>query len=190
MKRIPLALACLAFAGVAFAQSATRNDAEPMFFPKDSFYGYAQFDLAPPHNEPDPNICTANAADYGGKNAPCTAFARYMLSGYLEMHPFGRGLFRRVFGFWTPNVLFGKNLPQTLYTWSFDAIGMETSWGGGINLPKGFELRVTQHFLFTRFGSRDKYLGKADLGVNGPYGRYNVIGVRKYFGTRRYAGGE
>ena len=28
--------------------------------------------------------------------------------------------------------------------------------------------------------------GSADLGPNGPWGRYNAIGVRKSFGTRRW----
>ena len=61
---------------------------------------------------------------------------------------------------------------------------MERSWGAGIYLGKGFEMRVTQHFLFSRFGARDRNLGAADLGPNGPWGRYNMIGVRKYFGQR------
>jgi hypothetical protein len=82
--------------------------------------------------------------------------------------------------------MFGKNVPQSLYTWSLDAIGLEKSWGVGIYLGKGFEMRWTQHFLFSRFGARDKNLGPADLGTDGPYGRYNMIGVRKFFGTRRY----
>jgi len=109
-----------------------------------------------------------------------------MISGYTELWPFGRGQFRRFFLFGDSRFLFGKNLPQTLYTWSFSAIGLEQSWGGGIYLGKGFEMRVTQHFLFTRFGMRDRNLGAADLGPNGPWGRYNAIGVRKYFGERRY----
>ena len=41
---------------------------ERMFFPKDWYWGWAQFDLAPPHNEVDPNMCAANAGQYGGKN--------------------------------------------------------------------------------------------------------------------------
>jgi len=98
----------------------------------------------------------------------------------------GRGQFRRFFLFGDSHFLFGKNVPQNLYTWSFSAIGLEQSWGGGIYLGKGFEMRVTQHFLFTRFGVRDRNLGPADLGPNGPWGRYNAIGVRKYFGERRY----
>jgi hypothetical protein len=113
-------------------------------------------------------------------------FARYMLSGLLEVRPFGRGQLRRFMLWGEPRFLFGKNSPQTLYTWSPDAIGVEHSWGAAIYMGKGFEMRVTQHFLFDRFGARSRYLGQADLGANGPWGRYNTIGVRKYFGTRRW----
>jgi len=41
---------------------------ERMFFPRDMLWGWAQFDLAPPHNEIDPNICAGNAGQYGGVN--------------------------------------------------------------------------------------------------------------------------
>jgi hypothetical protein len=168
------------------AQQANPKAQERMFLPSDTFYGYAQFDLAPPHNEIDPNLCRSDARSFGGANAPCNAFARYMFSGLLEVRPFGRGQFRRFMLFGEPRFLFGKNLPQTLYTWSFDAIGVEHSWGAAIYLGKGFEMRVTQHFLFDRFGARDRNLGAADLGPNGPWGRYNAIGVRKSFGIRRW----
>jgi hypothetical protein len=187
MKRLLWIFLCLAMTGAAGAQEpAVRQTPDRMFFPHDMFWGYAQFDLAPPHNEIDPNLCAGNAGQYGGANAPCNLFARYMLSGYVEVRPFGRGQFRRFLLFGEPSFLFGKTVPQHLYTWSPDAIGLEKSWGLGVYLGKGFELRVTQHFLFTRLGARDKNLGPADLGSNGPWGRYNAIGVRKYFGTRRY----
>jgi len=175
-----ITLACLG----SYAQQPNPSGSERMFLPSDTFWGYAQFDIAPPHNEIDPNICRADAGTFGGVNAPCTAFARYMLSGLLEARPFGRGPLRRFMLFGEPRFLFGKNLPHTLYTWSPDAIGWERSWGAGIEIGRGFEMRVTQHFLFQRFGARDRYLGPADLGLNGPWGRYNVIGVRKYFGHR------
>lgn len=157
-----------------------------LFFPHDMFWGWAQFDLAPPHNEIDPNLCAATARDFGGANAPCSMFARYMLSGMLEVRPFGRTQLRRFMLWGEPSFLFGKNVPQALYTWSPDAIGIEHSWGVGIYIAKGFEFRVTQHFLFDRLGARDKFLGPADLGSNGPWGRYNAVGLRKYFGTRRW----
>ncbi|HWZ79374.1 MAG TPA: hypothetical protein VNX87_22730 [Candidatus Sulfotelmatobacter sp.] len=157
-----------------------------MFFPKDMLWGWAQFDLAPPHNEIDPNLCAGNSYVDGGANAPCNMFARYMLSGILEVRPFGRGPLRRFMVFGAPAFLFGKNVPKTLYTWSPDAIGIEHSWGVGIYMTRGFEFRVTQHFLFDRLGARNKNLGVADLGNNGPWGRYVSLGVRKTFGTRRW----
>jgi hypothetical protein len=186
MKR----LLCVVFlmAGMVWGQGkVTEDDSDGRFFlPRDTFYGFAQFDVAPPHNEIDPNLCAAKAGDFGGVNAPCSEFARYMISGLLEVRPFGRGQLRRFMLFGEPKFLFGKNIPQTLYTWSWDAIGIEHSWGAAIYLTRGFELRVTQHFLFDRLGARDRDLGAADLGPNGPWGRYNTIGVRKYFGTRRW----
>ncbi len=157
-----------------------------MFFPHDMFWGWAQVDLAPPHNEVDPNLCSGDVKNNGGINDTCSMFARYMLSGILEVRPFGRGPLRRFMVYGAPTFLFGKTLPQTLYTWSPDAIGVEHSWGAGVYIGKGFEFRVTQHFLFDRFGSRSKNLGAADLGNNGPWGRYMTVGVRKSFGTRRW----
>jgi hypothetical protein len=163
------------------------QEMQPRFFlPKDTFWGWAEADLAPPHNEIDPNLCAANAGQYGGANAPCSMFARYAISGMLEARPFGRGQLRRLMIFGAPTFLFGKTIPHTLYTWSPDAIGVEHSWGGAIYIAKGFEFRLTQHFLFDRLGARNTYLGAADLGANGPWGRYFTVGVRKDFGTRRW----
>ena len=156
-----------------------------MFFPKDWYWGWAQFDLAPPHNEVDPNLCAANAGQYGGKNAQCNAFARYMIGGTVELRPFGQTFLRRVMVFFDPTFLFGKTVPQYLYTWSWSGIGMEYAWGVGLDLPKRFEVRFTGHPVIQRFGARDQPLGPAWLGSNGPWGQYNAIGVRKYFGTRR-----
>jgi len=181
-----ISLAQQTAAPAATPQDQDQDTEERMFFPKDAFWGYAQFDLAPPHNEIDPNLCAGNAGMYGGAKAPCSEFARYMLSGVLEIRPFGRGQLRRFMLFGQPSFLFGKNVPHDLYTWSPDAIGIEHSWGLGVYLGRGFEFRVTQHFLFDRLGARDTHLGAADLGDNGPWGRYNALGVRKYFGTRRW----
>jgi hypothetical protein len=187
MKRLLTLLVCLVLSGIVYAQESRVTDEDGrMFFPRDTFWGYAQFDLAPPHNEIDPNLCAANAKDFGGQNAPCNAFARYMLWGTLEVRPFGRGILRRAMFFGEPKLLFGRNVPQSLYTWSADAIGLEHAWGVGIYMGKGFELRVTQHFLFDRWGARDRNLGAADLGTNGPWGRFATVGVRKTFGQRRW----
>ncbi len=166
--------------------SAAEETQERFFFPHDTFWGWGQFDLAPPHNEIDPNLCSGNVAANGGLNDQCSLFARYMLSGMLEARPFGRGPLRRLMIFGAPTFLFGKTLPHTLYTWSPDAIGIEHSWGAGIFIAKGFEFRLTQHFLFDRLGARSKYLGSGDLGENGPWGRYFTVGVHKSFGTRRW----
>ena len=46
---------------------------ERMFFPRDMLWGWAQLDLAPPHNEIDPNLCAGNAGQYGGANAARSA---------------------------------------------------------------------------------------------------------------------
>ena len=131
MKRLLSLFLCLICCSVAGAQSSQDGGQDRMFFPHDTFWGYGQFDLAGPHNEIDPNLCASNAKDFGGKNAPCSEFARYMLSGYVEMRPFGRGIFRRAMFFGEPRMLFGRTVPQALYTWSFDAIGLENSWGSG-----------------------------------------------------------
>lgn len=153
-----------------------------LFFPKGWIYGYVQFDIAPPHNEPDPNLCAANAGDYGGANSKCTDFARYLLGGNVVIHPMGRTFLKHLKFEAAPTMAFGKNVPQYLYTWSWQPIGMERSWAAAYDLPRRFDIRVTQHFLFWR---GDANLGPAYLGPNGPWGRYTTIGVRKVFGTYR-----
>jgi len=201
MKRLLQFLVLLLFACTAWSQSSNSTatasvsnsgessppSQERMFFPKDWYWGWAEFDIAPPHNEIDPNLCAANAGapQYGGRNAPCSAFARYQISGSLELRPFGQTIARRLVIFYNPNFLFGNNLPQVRYTWSWTGIGMEVGWGVGVDLPKRFEFRYTNHPTIVRFGSRDQPLGGAWLGANGPWGQYNTLGIRKYFGTRR-----
>jgi hypothetical protein len=183
----PVLMSVLGSAQTAPESSSKNGEVQDrLFLPRDTFWGWGQFDIAPPHNEIDPNICAGNAGQYGGVNAPCSMFARYMLSGMLEVRPFGRTQLRRLMIFGAPSFLFGKNVPHTLYTWSPDAIGIEHSWGVGIFIAKGFEFRVTQHFLFDRLGARDTYLGVADQGNNGPWGRYTSLGIHKSFGTRRW----
>jgi hypothetical protein len=44
------------------------DSGDRMFFPHDMFWGWAQLDLAPPHNEIDPNLCAGNVAQFGGIN--------------------------------------------------------------------------------------------------------------------------
>jgi hypothetical protein len=157
---------------------------ERWWLPKGNWiYGYAEFDLAPPHNEPDPNFCAANAGDYGGANSQCNLFARYLLLGQVSVRPFGKTVLRRVKIFWNPTFVFGNNVPQYKYTWSWDGIGWERQWGADVYLGRRFDLRLTQQYLFERFSSRP--LGPAYLGPNGPWGRFFTVGVRKYFGNPR-----
>ena len=105
MKRALSLLVLLFVSAVAVSAQQSPSSATSggrLFFPRNVIWGYSQFDIAPPHNEPDPNLCAANAADFGGKDAPCNAFARYMLSGYVEVRPFARTELRRLFFFGVP----------------------------------------------------------------------------------------
>ena len=155
---------------------------ERWWFPQGNWiYGFAQFDIAPPHNEPDPNLCAANSGDFGGANASCNAFARYLIWGQVTVRPFGKTALRRLKLFWNPTFVFGNNVPQYKYTWSMDGIGWERQWGADVYLGRRFDLRLTQQFLFERFSSRP--LGPGYLGPNGPWGRFFTVGVRKYFGN-------
>ena len=52
---------------------------------------------------------------YGGANAPCSMFARYMISGILEVRPFGRGPLRRFMVYGAPAFLFGKTFRNSLH---------------------------------------------------------------------------
>ncbi len=157
---------------------------ERWWLPKGNWiYGYAEFDIAPPHNEPDPNLCAANSGDYGGANATCTAFARYLIPAEVTVRPFGKTALRRVKIFYNGTFIFGKNVPQYLYTWSMDGIGWERAWGADIYLGRRFDFRVTQHLLLQQFNSTSQAPGY--LGPNGPWGRYFTVGVRKYFGNPR-----
>ena len=116
-----------------------------------------------------------------GANSTCNAYARYLLSGYLEIQPFGKTFARHVFVFFTPTFSFGNNVPQFKYTASMAPIAFERAVGIGIELPKNFEFRVTQHQV-DWLGRYGKNVGPADLGTSGPYGLYTTIGARWYFG--------
>ena len=176
------------------AQTATRPTAQPAptfwipapeerwWLPKGNWiYGFAEFDIAPEHNEPDPNLCAANSGAFGGVNATCTAFARYLIPAQVTVRPFGKTALRRLTIFYDGTFIFGRNVPQYLYTWSMDGIGWERSWGGDIYIGRRFDLRLTQHLLIQRWGSGSQ--GPGYLGPNGPWGRYFTVGVRKYFGN-------
>jgi hypothetical protein len=155
-----------------------------MFFPHDWVRGYVSFDVAPSHNEPDLGRCSQSHAVIvmaGGASSDCNAYARYLLGGYMEVQPFGKTFARHVFVFFTPTFSFGNNVPQFKYTASMAGIAFERAVGIGIELPKNFEFRVTQHQV-DWLGKYKNNVGLADLGTSGPYGLYATVGARWYFG--------
>jgi hypothetical protein len=151
-------------------------------FPHNWLRGYIDFEVAPSHNEPDLGRCSPmSASNFGGASSTCNAYARYLWGGYLEVQPFGRTIARHAFFFFTPMFSFGNNVPQFKYTASMAAIAYERSVGLGIELPKNFEFRLTQHQV-DWLGRYKHNVGPADLGTAGPYGLYTTIGARWYFG--------
>ena len=209
---VALLSAFVAFAGLtAMAQDATSTVATPTeaatgaaavpapkpaswgvpegrtFFPHNWVRGYVNFDVAPPHNEPDLGRCTQSQPIIiaaGGINSPCNAYARYLMGGYLEIQPFGKTLARHFFIFFTPTFSFGNNVPQFKYTASMAGIAFERAVGVGFELPKNFEIRVTQHQVDWLGKYKNNVGGPPglDLGTSGPYGLYSTIGARWYFG--------
>lgn len=208
IRELVLLAALVAFAGFpALAQDATATVASPataaapapkpaswgvpegrMFFPHDWVRGYVDYEVAPPHNEPDLGRCAQSQAIIiaaGGANSPCNAYARYLLGGYLEVQPFGKTLARHLFLFFSPTFSFGNNVPQFKYTASMAGIAFERAVGIGFELPKNFEIRVTQHQV-DWLGKYKNPIGTGtpglDLGTSGPYGLYATVGARWYFG--------
>jgi hypothetical protein len=168
---------------VASAQVASPEKPERRtWFPHNWVRGYVDFEVAPPHNEPDLGRCASpQPASAGGANTSCTGYARYLWSGYLELQPLGRTFARHIFLFYQPIFSFGNNVPQLKYTASFAPIALDRSIGVGYKLPRNFEVRLTQHQV-DFLGKYGGNLGPADLHTNGPYGLYATAGVRWYFG--------
>ncbi len=153
-----------------------------LFFPRHWIRGHTDFQVAPSHNEPDLGRCSQlPAAQFGGASSPCTAYARWVLSGYVELQPIGRTFLRHVFAFYDMQVFFGRNVPQYSYTVSFEPMADERSLGFGVELPKHFEFRLTSH-RSDWLGRYTGNLGPADLGVHPPYGSNATLGVRWNFG--------
>jgi len=158
------------------------------FFPHNWVRGYADFEVAPSHNEPDLGRCTfPQPASAGGTASTCTAYARYLYSGYIEFQPLGRTLARHFFLFFEPKFSFGRNIPQLTYTASMAPIAYDRSIGVGFQLPRNFELRATQHQV-DWLGRYGRSLGAADLHTNGSYGLYATFGVRWSFGGYGHQG--
>jgi hypothetical protein len=164
------------------ASASLREPRSPAFFPHNWIRGFVDAGFAPSHNEPDLGRCAfPQPAGSGGLTSACTAYARYLMSGYLEIQPLNRTIARHLFFFFEPKFSFGKNIPQLSYTASFEPIAFDRSFGAGIELPHNFELRVTQHQV-RYLGRYKRNVGPADLGTNGPYGLYTTVSVRWYFG--------
>jgi hypothetical protein len=162
--------------------ASLRESRSPSFFPHNWIRGFVDAGFAPSHNEPDLGRCAfPQPAGSGGAASQCAAYARYMMSGYLEIQPLNRTIARHLFLFFEPRFTFGNNIPQVSYTASFHPIAFERSVGAGIELPHNLELRVTQHQV-RYLGRYAHHVGPADIGGNGPYGLYTTVGVRWYFG--------
>jgi hypothetical protein len=190
MKRFALALLALVLLACPILSAQTNQtvsnlakenpstnagkDNQSWLFPRDFVRGWIDFAVAPPHNEPDLSRCNPFVN-------PCAAFARYVLSGYIEFQPFARGPLKHLYAFFQPTTYFGHNFPQQEYTASMDPIAMERILGAGFELPKNFELRITSHKT-TSFGQYSKTLSPTDSGPDKPLGIYNTISVRWYFG--------
>jgi hypothetical protein len=198
MKKTAFTLGALLmlFALSAHAQTSTlaSNHAvvstreTPTFFPKNWIRGYVDFSVAPSHNEPDLGRCMfPQPAGSGGRLSSCTAYARYLLGGYIELHPLARTPLRRLFLFIEPHMSFGRNIPQVRYVASMEPIAFDRSVGVGFQLPGNFELRATQHQV-NYLGRYKRPLGPADLHTTGPYGLYATFGVRWSFGGYGHQG--
>ena len=119
---------------------------QPMFFPHNWIRGFTDFGVAPSHNEPDLGRCMfPQPAGAGGSASQCTAYARYLLSGYLEIQPLGRTIARHLFLFFEPRFSFGRNIPQLSYQASMEPMAYDRALGAALELPRNFQLRVTQH---------------------------------------------
>jgi hypothetical protein len=164
---------------------ASYGQKSKILFPLDSFGGYADFNIAPSHNEWDLNRCSpgVGSASGGGPSTACGAFARAALGGYLEFKPLNWSVFKRLYVFGSPRIFFGDNVPQTRYTFSFDPIGVDQSYGLIYDLPRNFQMRLTQHAKMDWLGKYTGNLGRGDLGGDGPYGQNLNVGVRYNFGT-------
>lgn len=198
MKKIALVLAALLPVSAASTraqtkvtksnQSAHATSYSPTFFPHNWIRGYTDFAVAPSHNEPDLGRCMfPQPASAGGASSACTAYARYLFSGYIELQPIGRTFARHLFLFLEPRMAFGRNVPQLNYSASMEPMTFDRSVGVGFQLPKKFELRVTQHQV-DWIGRYSNSLGPADLHTNGPYGLYTTVGVRWSFGGYGHQG--
>lgn len=174
--------------GTSSTSHSVQASPSSFFFPHNWIRGYTDFAVAPPHNEPDLGRCMfPQPASAGGTASQCTAYARYLFSGYIEIQPLGRTIARHLFLFFEPRFSFGRNIPQLSYQASMEPIAYDRAVGAAFELPRNFQLRVTQHQVdyLGRYGGS---LGPADLHTTGPYGLYTTVSVRWTFGGYGHQG--
>lgn len=158
------------------------------FFPHNWIRGYTDFAVAPSHNELDLGRCMfPQPASAGGAASSCTAYGRYLFSGYVELQPIGRTFARHIFLFLEPKMVLGRNIPQLKYSASMEPMAFDRSVGVGLQLPRNFEIRATQHQV-DWLGRYSNSLGPADLHTDGPYGLYATFAVRWTFGGYGHQG--
>jgi hypothetical protein len=180
--RAPVAAASPETPKIQTSPAWYERPAAASWFPRNWVRGYTDFEVAPSHNEPDLGRCAfPQPAASGGTASTCTAYARYLFSGYIEFQPLNRTFAKHVFFFFEPKFSFGKNIPQLSYLASMEPIAFDRSVGLAIELPRSLSLRVTQHQV-DYLGRYANNLGPADLRTNGPYGLYTTVGVRWSFG--------
>ena len=183
---VPLAPAAVSqtVSDQAISSSSRSVEAAPpaTFFPHHWIRGYTDFAVAPSHNEPDLGRCMfPQPVAAGGAASTCTAYARYLLSGYVEIQPLGQTFARHLFLFFEPRFSFGRNIPQVSYEESMEPIAYDRAIGAGYQFPRNIEVRLTQHQV-DYLGRYRRVLGPADLRTTGPYGLYTTVSVRWTFG--------
>jgi hypothetical protein len=179
---------CAAQTGENTSASANAAGAENrLLLPHNFVRGYVDFEVAPMHNEMDLGLCAPHVGPLVPGVQTCADYARYVWSGYVEFQPFGRTQLKRVFLFTEPKLYGGENVPQLQYTVSPSAILWEATLGGGVTLPRQFEIRVTHHQT-ERLGRYAGWPNPLVFRPDGPYGLYTTVGVRWYFGGYGRAG--
>jgi hypothetical protein len=140
-------------------------------------YGFVDFSLYPPHNEPDLNLrgytpawVTGQGYDWYGD-----AFPRYGLEANLTLE---LRRYNKVFVFFNPYLPMGQTTPQVEYGWSAQPIGIRLHFGIGYHLTDHFDL-LLQHHNWEFFG---KY--RNVMIPEGSYGGWNSITARYRFDTR------
>ncbi len=134
--------------------------------------GYLESGVAWPHNEIGVNLRRPDLQEETGGFGD--NFGRYVVRGQVFVgYNIGNKIFKDIFFVVKPNFIFGRNIPQQEYTWSFRYSGHVENVGIGISLPRNWKVYAESH----KWAFRDK------LGVpgDGPFELHSLIMVRKEF---------